>query len=91
MFFAGLYHTFQGGCNAKAKSGGDMVEDTPAEQSPTYGCPTDEPDTCVGPKFDGVDPIHNFMDYTDDACMFEFSSGQTTRMHKLWTTYRHGK
>ena len=28
------------------------------------------------------------MDYTDDACMFEFTGGQTTRMNSMTATYR---
>jgi hypothetical protein len=82
----GLYHTFQGGCT----SPNDGVTDTPSERSPFFGCPTRNVDTCKGPNNPGIDPVENFMDYTDDPCMYKFGLGQSDRADSMWATYRNG-
>jgi Pregnancy-associated plasma protein-A len=75
-----LEHTFFGGCGAK----GDFVEDTPAQKTPTSGCPEGK-DTCTAP---GTDPIHNYMDYSFDACYTQFTPGQAQRMSDAWLLFR---
>ena len=77
----GLYHTFQGGCNGQRRF------------CLRYACRS-----LAGLRLSGrtrhlraaggLDPIENFMDYTDDACMFEFTTGQDARMDSQFTTYR---
>ena len=76
----GLYHVFQGGCNAK----GDYVDDTPPQLIATSGCPEGQ-DSCSEP---GLDSIHNYMDYSYDSCYDQFTAGQTARMQDQWNFFR---
>jgi hypothetical protein len=75
-----LFHTFDGGCD-----GSDEVWDTPAQESPSDGCPKMR-DSCPGKP--GIDPIHNFMDYSYDSCYEGFSLGQRRRMHSSFHEFR---
>ncbi|CAG7851844.1 Extracellular metalloprotease GLRG_06511; Flags: Precursor [Serendipita indica DSM 11827] len=66
----GLYHVFEGN---SCTGIGDIVNDTPMQRTPSYGCPTGK-DSC--PNSPGFDSIHNYMDYTYDSCQTGFTSGQ---------------
>ena len=65
-----------GGCNID-----DFVADTPTSDRPNFGCPTTPPLHC-----NSNDMTMNYMDYTDDACMYMFTTGQKLRMHALFAT-----
>ena len=76
----GLFHTFQGGCGRQ----GDLVADTAAEAEPSFYCETTR-DTCTAP---GRDPVRNFMDYSEDACMNLLTRGQVDRMDRAFAKWR---
>lgn len=80
----GLYHTFQGGCGDYSGGSSDFVADTAPEAEPAYQCAPR--DSCTADA--SFDPIFNFMDYTPDSCMYEFTPGQTTRSDQFWQAYR---
>lgn len=84
----GLWHTFE---NLDAPNGcftpGDSVNDTPAEAiANTSGCPAKR-DTCSAK---GFDPVKNFMDYSPDSCMNQFTPGQRSRIGAIVAAYRPG-
>lgn len=81
----GLYHTFQDGCQGI----GDHVQDTPAHKGPN----TEKPEkgkphnACNEGEFA---PIHNYMNYVDDAWMNELTSQQQMRIKEQVMMYRPG-
>lgn len=65
-----------------ATCGSDLVGDTPLHNTANYGCPTyPHLSTCTGTP---VEMTMNYMDYTDDACMYMFTAGQKARMLSLF-------
>jgi len=74
--FLNLNHTFQSCDGANCTNTGDRVCDTPSANTPAYDCPA------IGTVSGCVDTqlTMNYMDYTNDACMYMFTAGQATRM-----------
>ena len=65
-----------------ATCGNDLVGDTPLHDAANFGCPAaGHKSTCTGTP---VEMTMNYMDYTDDACMYMFSAGQKTRMQATY-------
>jgi hypothetical protein len=62
--------------------GDDQVGDTPTHNTANYGCPApNHKSTCAGAP---VEMTMNYMDYTDDACMYMFTNGQSDRMAAIF-------
>jgi len=60
-----------------ARCGNDLVDDTPLHNDPNFGCPGEgHLSTCTGTP---LEMWMNYMDYTDDRCMYFFSDGQVAR------------
>lgn len=63
----------------------DYCNDTPPAQTSNFGCPTHpyKLGTCAGNTTGEM--TMNFMDYTDDACMYMFSNDQKYRAQLIMT------
>lgn len=81
--YFGLLHTFSGGCASASNcyNNGDLICDTNPEGSPTFGC--FDSNSCSSPN-----PYHNYMDYSDDLCMWEFTPEQALRERCSLEHYR---
>lgn len=75
-----LFHIW--GDDGTACTGSDQVGDTPNQGDENYGCPTYPTASCSNTS----DMYMNYMDYTDDACMYMFTAGQKARMQALFAT-----
>jgi hypothetical protein len=77
-----LFHIW--GDDGTGCTGSDQVTDTPNAAGSNVGCPAFPRVTCSnGPN---GDMFMNYMDYTDDACMYMFSNGQVSRMRAMFAT-----
>jgi len=68
-----LDHIWGNGCGVD-----DEVADTPNQEGENYNCPSFGLSSCSS-----NDMFMNYMDYVDDACMYMFSAGQSTRMENF--------
>jgi hypothetical protein len=59
----------------------DFVTDTPSSDGANYGCPSFPTVNCKT-----TDMTMNYMDYTDDSCMYMFTDGQRNRMRAIFTS-----
>lgn len=66
-----------------ANCGSDDVDDTPAQQTFNFGCPSFPRMSSCSPNSNG-DMFMDFMDFTDDACMNFFTTGQKRRMRGMF-------
>jgi len=74
-----------------ATCGSDAVGDTPPHRTANYGCPGVVNVTCTSnattnPNGFTREMTMNYMDYSDDACMYMFSLGQAARMNATFAT-----
>ncbi len=60
------------------KCGTDYVDDTPLHDSPNFYCPDKGHLSTCGPNI--LEQWMNYMDYSDDACLYLFTRGQQFRM-----------
>ncbi len=79
--YLGLLHTFEGYACYTGYYAGDLIADTHSENDEHYGCT--QTYSCGTP-----DDIQNYMNYTDDTCMEEFTSEQANRLICSLVNYR---
>ena len=61
-----------------ANCGNDFVDDTPLHNTANFGCPGEgHLSSCTGTP---LEMWMDYMDYTDDRCMYFFTDGQVARM-----------
>ncbi|KAK0634216.1 hypothetical protein B0T14DRAFT_599302 [Immersiella caudata] len=68
----------------------DHVKDTPKMKwtDEMIGTCIIGSDSCPTANKTDVDPIHNYMAYSSDDCLSEFTPGQGSRIREIWANYR---
>ena len=101
----GLYHNFQTSFSGQegildnnndnvisiGERTGDLINDTPPQNNPTFGNPYKMPTTWPYLQIGKIKYYHmymNYMDYTDDINMFMFTSEQCMKIRRLIDIYR---
>lgn len=84
--YLGLYHPWHNGCQSafppNCYSTGDFVCDTSPQDSPNFGC---QPSKL---SCGNVDPIDNYMCYTDGICLTNFTQDQARRIRCTLINWR---
>lgn len=78
--YLGLFHLWNSDDSCEDN---DFVDDTPVQAYPYYDCPREERNTCGTP-----DMFMNFMDYTNQDCMYFFTKEQVSRMEQILLRHR---
>ncbi|KAK0612262.1 hypothetical protein B0T14DRAFT_531869 [Immersiella caudata] len=93
----GLYHPFHDNglrennenpnpCNPTNPD--DHVLDTPKMRYTDAMIGTCDTTLNSCPNDNGTDPVRNYMSYSSDDCMDEFTPGQVARMYEIYAKYR---
>ena len=80
----GLDHTFSGSCSLA----NDGIDDTPAMDEDANTSCDETQDSC--PDLPGLDPVHNYMNYSSNSCTDNFTQGQDEWMDFIITNYHPG-
>ena len=78
-----LYHIW-----GDSYCGNDYVSDTPEHEESNYGCPSFPHSSNCSSTGSSGEMFMNYMDYTNDACMYMFTNGQKNRMRATLNTTR---
>ena len=77
----GLKHVW--GDDGNSCAGSDGVADTPNQAGPTYGCLSYPATDACSPNPPGI-MFMNYMDYSDDTCMYMFTQGRPISCGLFW-------